>query len=215
MKLSDLICPSFVAGAMVSLAITASAYVFIFTPHTYVERAYQLGQVDVGVDLLMDKGKVRPKEYWLQVLAGKGNVVATTIAMGNVTALELEALGATKDTIIGLLADKVTYAESDKILLQSMEVMTDLNLLKFLDSHKVKFVPSEKERLKNELAAQASGELTWRNYKIGTRLSEVDQARLADCLEKLESDWPRWKEALHPEAKGLCATPVATPVLAP
>lgn len=215
MKLSDVICPGFVAGAMVSLAISASAYVFVLQPHNYVSNAYELGQIDVAINALMDKGKDRPKEYWLEDLAGKGNYRAATMAMSGAVNRELEALGATKDSVKSLLGGKVTYAQSDKILLQSMETMTDVNLREFLTDHKLKFVPSEKGLRQKEIADQAPNEITWVNYSIGTGLSESDQARLTSCLEKLESDWPRLKAAFNYDAKGLCASASAAPALAP
>jgi hypothetical protein len=159
----------------------------------------------------MDKGKDRPKEYWLEDLAGKGNPRAATMAMGSSVNRELEAMGATKDSIKGLLEGKVTYALSDKILLESMETMTDVNLREFLNNHKLKFVLSEKQLMEKEIADQAPNEVTWVNYSIGTRLPEADQARLASCLEKLEADWPYWKGIFNVYAKGLCATPSAAP----
>ncbi|WP_274644805.1 hypothetical protein [Pseudomonas serbica] len=215
MKLSDVICPSFVAGAMVSLAISASAYVFVLKPDHYVNNAYELGQIDVALNVLMDKGNDRPKEYWLEDLASKGNPRAATMAMGGSVNRELEAMGATKDSLKGLLEDKVTYALSDKILLQSMETMTDVNLREFLTQHKLKFVPSEKKLMEKEIAGQKPNEVTWVNFSLGTRLSEIDQARLTGCLEKLEADWPSWKGIFNVYAKGLCAIPSAAPASAP
>jgi hypothetical protein len=204
----------FFSGIIIGSVISALVCIAMlhFTIQRKVDAAFDFGQLDVAVDVLMDEEKDRPKLYLLEKMAAHGHVAASNLVMIRSVFEELKSLRAHAQTMPALLDEKSTFEKSDKILLQSMQTMTDLELQKFLERHQQKFDESRQDELRKKVAEQTAPDaINLTRLTMGNNLSKADQARLASCLEKLEADWPWWKETFNPRAKGLCAAQPVTP----
>lgn len=198
---------SFLHGLVIGSVIGSLVCIVLlhFTMVRNVDSAFELGQLDVALEVFMDKEKDRSRAYLLELMAKRGHAAATMVVMDHSVAEELKSLRATGSKLPAILAKTLIFSKSDEILLNSMEAMTDVDLLWHLEMRKKMFDEAWQEKLKAEVAGQTVETITIGRFFLGSNLSKSDQTRLATCLERLEADWPGFKKMFNPRASGLCA----------
>lgn len=204
---------SFLHGLVIGSVIGSLVCIVLlhFTMVKKVDSAFELGQLDVALDAFLDKEKDRSRAYLLELMAKRGHAAATMVVIGNSADEELKSLRATGPKLPAIFAKTVIFSKSDEILLNSMETMTDVDLHWLLEMKRKMFDEAWQEKLKTEVEGQTVETITRLQFLSGSNLSKTDRTRLATCLERLEADWPGFKEMFNTRARGLCASKPVVP----
>lgn len=205
MKASDFCFPKFIAGAMVSLAISAAGYALILKPYHDVSLRTAVVNTNVVASYYAIKDPVNTARQAVDKALGQGSGAAYFVKTRIIIEDEMKARGLTSQSTPEELS-KVDLSKVDALLLDSVNVLTDVELHQYLNADAARFdllarfelfgaVDPLPERKPDYFITTASG------------LSKDDQARLTECRAQLNKKVGPLYVALHSDASGMCKQP--------
>lgn len=205
MKASDFFCPKFIAGAMVSLAISAAGYALILKPYHDVSLRSAVVNTNVVANYYAIKDPVNTARQAVDKALGQGSGAAYFVQTRIIIEDEMKARGLTAQSTPEELS-KVDLSKVDALLLDSVNVLSDVELHQYLNADAARFdllarfklfgaVDPLPERMPDYFITTASG------------LSKDDQGRLTECRTQLNKKVGPLYVALHSDASGMCKQP--------
>lgn len=205
MKASDFFCPKFIAGAMVSLAISAAGYALILKPYHDVSLRSAVVSTNVVASYYAIKDPFNTARQAVDKALIQGSGAAYFVKARIIIEDELKAKGltyqSTPEELLGVDLSKV-----DALLLDSVNVLTDVELHQYLNADAARFDLLARSNLFG--AVDPLTELK-PDYFIATAsgLSKDDQARLTECRALLNKKVGQLYVARHSDVSGMCKQP--------
>jgi hypothetical protein len=205
MKASDFFCPKFIAGAMVSLAISAAGYALILKPYHDVSLREAVVSANVVSSYYAIKDPINTPRLAVDKALGQGSGAAYFVQTRILIEDEMKAKGVTSKSTAEERS-KIDLSKVDALLLDSVNVLTDVQLHQYLNADAARFdllarlelfgsVDPLPEHMPDYFITTASG------------LSKDDQARLTECRALLNKKVSPLYVALHSDASGMCKQP--------
>lgn len=202
MKVSDFFCPSFIAGALVSLAITGSAYVFMAKP--YAEKLSTDAQMQERARTMYEFA-TRPDlsaRDELKGLSDLGFAYARSLHGFLLMTDELKASGLSLASTPEDLA-KVDTTKVDALVRSSMDELNDSQLRYYLNDSAGRFNDEYRAEMEKVASRQPPAMPTFWARTLN-HLSVEDKKRLNDCRDLLNEKLTPLYQVMNPRSVGAC-----------
>lgn len=204
MKASDFFCPKFMAGAMVSLAISAAAYGLIIKP--YHDHAMRDAMVSANVvaSYYAIKDPINTPRRAVNKALVEGAGVAYFVQARILVEDEMRAKGLSSKSTVRE-RESLDLSGVDELLLDSVNVLADVQLRQYLNADAARFDPMALREIFGVVDMTALVERGG-DYLIttATGISPEDKARLTACRSLLNEKVGPIYVALHSDASGMC-----------
>lgn len=205
MKASDFFCPKFIAGAMVSLAISTAGYALIFKPYHDVSLRTAVVNTNVVASYYAIKDPVNTARQAVDKAMRQGSGAAYFVQARIIIEDQLKAKGLISHSPHEERSG-VDLSKVDALLLDSVNMLTDVELHQYLNADAARFDLVARSNLFG--AVDPLTELK-PDYFIASAsgLSKDDQARLTECRALLNKKVGKLYVARHSDVSGMCKQP--------